>query len=786
MGTATETGPETSQLPVEVTSFVGRRAERTDIRELLAGSRLVTLTGFGGIGKTRLALKVASEVRRAFRDGVVFVPLASLSEPELLANSIAGALGLEGRSSRAAAAVTVEYLKERSVLLLLDNCEHVVDAVAVLADTLLRTCPDLRILATSREPLRIQGEAVHAVQPLSAPRRGDAAPLQQFEAVELFLERARALVPDIEVTPENRGAIATIVSRLEGIPLAIELAAGRLRAMTPQEMERNLTERWELVSRGSRTAPQRQRTMAACIEWSFDLCTPTERELWARLSVFADGFGIDAAREVCGAIDEPFDDVLLDLVDKSLVIPIAGSSRTTFRMLPPIRHRGRSRLEESGELEELRRRHRDWYAAYARTVAAEWPSAAQVAHLERLRRERPNVTAAIDFCTTTPGEAQPGLEIGACLLEYGEADGVYRDSRIYFDRLFAIDPARTEIRARALRAAAWFAAMQGELDRAGTLLEEGRGIAQEYGGHTEVLLTQAAAFVAMFSGDTEGAARLFEDARAGFRKHDDVGQEAHTLALAALNHVIQGDLAAALDAHERCVALTEPVGELWYRSYSLWIIGMALVVAGRTDEGKAAQRESLQLKRSTRDNLGIATSVEAVAYACADDEPARAAELLGAAAAIWARIETSTAALPGLHALHLQCVATVRAQLDADAYDEALARGRAHGPDAAIDLALEESSARTARKAPGAPRRTARRSGTSGELTPRERQIAELVATGATNKDIAGTLVISKRTAETHVEHILTKLGFTNRGQISAWVTEQSDAAGAKGSTGAR
>lgn len=785
MTSATDGGPETSQLPVEVTSFVGRRAERTEIRELLAAGRLVTLTGFGGIGKTRLALKVATEVRRAFRDGVVFVPLASLTEPDLVANTIAAALGLEGRSTRAAATVVVEYLRDRSTLVLLDNCEHIVDSVAILADTLLRTCPDLRILATSREPLRIQGEVVHAVQPLSAPRRGDAAPLQQFEAVELFLERARALVPDIEVTPENREAISTIVSRLEGIPLAIELAAGRLRAMSPQEMERNLTERWELVSRGSRTAPQRQRTMAACIEWSFDLCTPTERELWARLSVFADGFGIDAAREVCGTIDEPFDDVLLDLVDKSIVIPIGGYERTTFRMLPPIRHRGRAHLEQGDELTGLRRRHRDWYVDYARTVAAEWPTGAQVAHMERLRRERANLTAAIEFCTSTPGEEQAGLEIGANLLEYGEADGLYRDSRVWFDRLFARTTERTEVRARALRAAAWFAAMQGDVDRAGVLLEEGRSIAQEHGGHTDVLLTQATAFMAMFSGDTEGAVRLFDDAIAGFQKYDDVGQEAHTLALSALNHVIRGDLAAAMAAHERCVALTEPAGERWYRSYSLWIIGMALVVAGRVDEGKAAQRESLQLKRTTRDNLGIGTSVEAVAYSCAGSEPARAAELLGAADAIWSRIETSTVALPGLHALHVQCETTVRSLLEPAAFEEAFARGRALSPDAAVDLALDESTTPATRTAPGAPRRS-RRGGPTGALTPRERQIADLVATGATNKDIASTLVISKRTAETHVEHILTKLGFTNRGQISAWVTEQSESGGPGGAGGSR
>jgi serine/threonine-protein kinase PknK len=264
----------THVLPIEVTSFVGRRAERQQIRVLLNDARLVTLTGFGGVGKTRLAVRVATDLRRAFPDGVAFVPLATQTDPELVAQSIVTALGIQGRSTRAVTSSLVEYLAGRTMLIVLDNCEHLIDASAVLSDTLLRTCPDLRLLVTSREPLRIQGEAIHPVAPLSIPGDDDGdASLMEFEAVSLFVDRARAIVPEFELAADNRRAVAGIVSQLEGIPLAIELAAGRLRAMSPAELQRDLTRRWDLLSRGSRAAPDRQRTMKACIEWSFDLCT---------------------------------------------------------------------------------------------------------------------------------------------------------------------------------------------------------------------------------------------------------------------------------------------------------------------------------------------------------------------------------------------------------------------------------------------------------------------------------------------------------------------------------
>lgn len=741
---------------------------------MLSEARLVTLTGVGGVGKTRLALRVAADVRRAFTGGVYFANLAPHTDPEQVPYVVASALGLQGRSRRATITSLVEYLQSRSTFIILDNCEHVIDAAAVLADTLVRTCPDLRILATSREPLRIQGESVHVVHPLDVPPTGTAGPLLQYEGVTLFLDRAKATSPGFELTPDNRDAVAQIVRRLEGLPLAIELAAGRLRSMSPEDIAAHITERWELLSRGSRAAPDRQRTMAACIEWSFDLCSAAEKDMWARLSVFADGFELDGARAVCGSTEEPVEDVIATLVDKSIIVASAVGPTVRYRMLPPIRHRGIVHLRDTDQLLDLRRRHRDWCVSLTRHVVETWMSPRQIDGMARLRRELGNINSCLEFSWSEPGESGSGLAMGADLLEFGLADGLLRQGRLWFDRLLASGGAPPELRARALRTAGWWAAMQGDLDTAREQFAEGDRIAREVGGHTATLLTQARAFLAMFSGDAATAQTLFNEALAAFRASGDTAQEAHTLSLLGLAGCFLGDLEASLAAHEQCLAVTEPVGESWYRSYSLWIAGLATWAAGDTKTALELERRSLELRQKTRDPLGIGTSVEAIGWMIVDRDPERAACLLGGAQAIWERIETSTAALPGLHQFHLACVATARERLGDEAFQAAVETGRTTAQDTLISDALAEVSGVTRRARPA--RKRAVSAGSPSVLTPRERQIADLVASGLSNKDIATTLVISKRTAETHVENILTKLGFNNRNQIAAWVADDGAA----------
>lgn len=751
--------PTLRALPAEVTSFVGRREERQTVRALMTESRLVTLTGFGGIGKTRLALRVAADVRRAFSDGVRFVSLAGHSDPDLVAQAITSTLGMEGRSTRTAVSSLVEYLAERSMLLVLDNCEHLVDSVAVLADTLLRTCPSLRLLATSREPLRIQGEAVHHVRPLTVPAAGNGA-ARRSEAVDLFLDRARATVENFEVTDENRETVAAIVTRLEGIPLAIELAAGRLGSMSPTELDQTLDDAWEVLSRGSRAAPERQRTMGRCIEWSFRLCTPAERELWGRLAVFSDGFELDAARSVC-ADTTHIDDVLSSLVDKSIVTASTDCPTTRFRMLPPLRQRGLLHLQEHDELMPTRLRHRDWCTDLVVAVNRDWMSAGQLDGLARLRRELGNIQTALETCYTLPGEAEKGLWMGAHALELGLADGLFRQGRIWFDRLLAQTSQPTEARALALRTACWWAAMQGDLGRATRLLEEGERIADQFGGRTRVLLSQAAAFVAMFTGDYEDAADRFETVIKELDQIGEQSQAAHSLTLAALNHTFRGETDAALAAHAECLARTKAAGEEWYRSYSLWIAGLAAWVGGDTDLGVRLERESLRLKRQTGDQLATGTSLEALAWFCTDDDPDRAARLLGAAQDVWDHIETSTAALGGLHRHHMVCVQRLNSALGPARYDSLHQEGRTLGLAAAIDLALNETTVpdRPATAETGAPPPTL--------LTRREQEIADLAATGLTNAEIASKLVLSKRTVETHMGHVLAKLGLNTRHQLA-------------------
>lgn len=771
MGELAPTGDTTGRLPAELTSFIGRRGDRTELKRHLEESRLLTLTGFGGVGKTRLALRVATELRRAFTDGVTFVSLGEVNDPAWLPDTIASALGMQGRSTRTAPGSLVEYLGSREVLLVLDNCEHLVDEVAMLVDTLLRTCPRLRILATSREPLRATGESVHPVSPLTFPGHNETqqASLHEFEAVSLFLDRAAAAMPGFSLTADNRKAIADICHKLEGIPLALELAAVRLRAMSARELAHHLTDRWDLLTRGTRNAPERQKTMAACIEWSFELCTEIERDVWANLAVFAGGFELDAAQAVCVVPDSgDLPDVLLSLVDKSILTAEASGSATRYRMLPPLRHRGFQRLRELGGIAQARRAHRDFFVGLAERAEREWLGPNQIEWINRLRRELGNMRSALEFCFDEPDEAEPGLRMGASLLEFGLAEGLFRPGRTWFERLLPQVPELTMTKALALRTACWWASMQGDLESARALAAEGCDLASSLGEPATTLFTQTRAFVAMFSGDAAAATTLFEQALTRFRASGNNSQEAHTLALLALAYTFAGDPDSALARHEECLGITQPAGESWYRSYSLWIAGLATWAAGDVDRAIALERESLVLKRAMREKLGIGLGLEALAWIVATTDPQRATVLLGAAQSEWEATETSTNALPGLYAYHEHCVAELRSALAPELFETKWSEGAELSLDDAIELALAERP-QTRRRKVGSTKKS-----TEGGLTRRETQIAELVGQGLGNREIASTLVISKRTAETHVEHILAKLGFTSRNQIVRWVSDQS------------
>ena len=757
--------PLAGRLPAEVTSFVGRKFERSAVRNLLSESRLVTLTGFGGVGKTRLALKVATELRRAFEDGVCFVPLGALGQGEAVPDEIAGALGLHGRTTDTATGSVVEHLRQRRLLLVLDNCEHVVDAVAVIADAVLQHCPQVRILATSREPLRVDGEVLHAVSPLSCPGP-NAGDFQKSEAVQLFLDRAGASAPGFNLSERNRASVAAICTTLEGIPLAIELAAARLTTLSASELERGLTDHWELLSRGRRTAPYRQSTMAACIEWSFDLCTPAERKLWAKASVFVDGFERDAAIAVCSDPgDEPTTDTLASLVEKSVLSTTLDESGARFRMLPPIRQRGLAELQRAFDADEQRRRHRDFFLDLVDQAHAAWLGSDQLDWIDRIRREIGNIAEALNLCAADPDTADAGLRACGELLPFIHVQGLFRQGRRWCDRLLAC-PSRTSApRAMALRAACWWATMQGDMDSARAMVEEGRILTRSLGGEAEHLLTQAAGLVALYSGEPQTAGRLLEQAIKGLADSGNAAELAHSWMLLTIACAIGGDPERALSCHREGLAIVEPTGESWIRSWTLWGAGLAYWAHGDSASAQRVMKEALRLEQVMEEPMGICATMEAIAWIIAATDPEQSATLLGSAQNEWDRIEAAVFRLPGLDDLHQDSVNTARRLLGDDAFEHFWSLGRTLDQAGAIAFCLgDRPRGETILQEAASPQL----------LTARERQIAELIHAGLSNQQIADTLVISRRTVEGHVQHVLDKLGFTNRIQIAVWFGDES------------
>jgi len=771
MGQVAGWSDSVASLPAEVTEFVGRRHDRAEVRRLLSETRLVTLTGFGGLGKTRLALRMATELQRAYPDGVWFIPLGELADPDLIAETVAAALGMHDQSGRVDIEELSEHLRVRELLLVLDNCEHLVDACASVADVLLRTCPKVRILATSRETLRIEGEAVLPVAPLSLPTAGSEpeAPLQTFEAVRLFLERARHAVPDFTVTEENRASVVGICEQLEGIPLALELAAVRLRTMSAEELHQRLRNHWGTLELGSRRVADRHRTMTACLEWSYGLCSPEEQDLWERLSVFAGGIQLDAIQHVAGGSEESIsaervEQIVESLVDRSILTRDPGSGPARFSMLKILRRFGVGRLESAGRLEAARRRHRDWYAELLRHVDADWMSPRQVDWLRRLRREEPNLRLALEFCCSIPGEGTVGLELATRLRKYAVAYGWFSEGRTWLHRLLPLVPEPTMTRLRGLRAACWLAAFQGDHEVGEELLMEARELASRLDEPAASLVDQAAGLHAMFAGDLPESAARFKRALVGFQQNHLVSEQAESFVLLGLTCGFAADLSGATEAHQACLDICEPAGESWYRSYSLWHLGLVVWASGDATKAIQLEKQSLELKRSMDERLGVALCIEALAWIESQDHAARAATLLGAADALWTVMGTSVATQPGLLPLRETSETTLTTALGTEGYTAAYQQGNAMDAHLAMAYALEQ----TIESPPG----DATQAALPPRLTKRENEIARLITAGLSNKDIARKLVISPRTAETHVENILAKLGFTTRTQVAAWMHE--------------
>lgn len=679
-------------LPLELTSFVGRGTELAELKSLLSTSRLVTLTGIGGVGKTRLAIRAASEVVPDYPDGVRLVELGELRDGSLLIDVVAAALGMRDESGRPLRDVLVDFLRSRRLLLVLDNCEQVVDDVARLVEEVLSACPDLRLLTTSRERLGVAGESVLRIAPLAYPGADDTlGGTPGYDAIALFAERATAAVPGFRLTDENKRTVADIVSRLEGLPLAIELAAARLRAMSLDQLLERLADRYQLLTRGARGVPTRQQTLSWSVGWSYDLCTPAEQELWRRLSVFAGSFELEAAQDICGADMTEYEllDVVASLVDKSILVRTESDRVVRFRLLDTLRKYGRQRIEQTAEFSEIRRRHTDWYRRLAQQAAEQWFSSRQLDWLARVERETPNIREALEFSLSQDGQA--ALAISIALQPIWMCQGMLREAWRWTNRALARTPRDATLeRVRALYSVALLSPLLCDLATGAASAAEARALVEQLdAGRTTAGVALADGITALVNGDFERASVLLEEGLSG---GSDDSERENAMLLLGWTLEFAGDTARGLIWHEKALALAKSHDEVVYRAYALWSLGVGWWQYGRPERAELLLQDGLRATRKANDRRGAAGCLEALAWIAASRDPTRAVVMMGAADTLARAVGAQPIPLPRLVVFHEECVRSTRDALGVEAFDVARQRGSAMTFDDAVAYALSETA----------------------------------------------------------------------------------------------
>ncbi len=664
-------------LPDEPTTFVGRSSDLHAVGGLLASARLVTLTGVPGVGKTRLALQVAQRYRRRFPGGVWFVEIAAVRDSALIAHTIAHAIGLRQDVGGDPLALICEHLRGRRALLVLDNCEHVAQSCAVLVTTLRRAAPRLRVLVTSRHLLQATGEHLWHVQPMPA-LDGQSDPEVVGEAVELFTQRARVVVPTFELTAGNKAEVAAICHRLDGIPLAIELAAVCLRTMSLAQLLTGLDQRFELLNGRPPRAVGRHETLRAALDWSFGLCEPAERVLWARLSVFAGSFDLQAVEDVCTGDGIHFDD-LVDLVDaligKSLLAPTATATTVRYRMLETLRQYGREKLDERGEESPLVERYTQRYLLLAERADRDWFGPGQVALLDALECEHDNLRAAL-HALDTPRHAERAQRLAGALWFYWIFAGRLAEGRFWLDRALALSAEPTRARARALWADSLLAALEG--NRAGQCLaDEAHTLAERLADSTTLtraLVRQATA--AVYRGDPEAAMSPLREAIARNSRSPEPDDITEMLAHMGLGMAlfVQGDLAGAAQACRWSDQVCRAHGDQLMRVFTLNLLARIEWRAGELGQAAAHISEAL---RATTAPSSYATSIEQLAWvASTRRDHLEAAALLGAAHQVWQDHQLARMVQTAYFDVwHLDCRSRTTSALGEQAFDDAFRRG---------------------------------------------------------------------------------------------------------------
>ena len=804
--TALPSGQPKDNLPAEVTAFIGRQRELAAVTAAVGRDRLVTLRGAAGVGKTRLALRAAAGLRDGFADGCWLVQLSPLHAPELLPRTVSEALGLPDEAAGDALAVLADSLAERRLLLVLDTCEHLAGACAELAARLLDAAPGLRILATSRAPLGAPGEQALLIAPLDVP--ADDATAATADAVTLFVDRALAAVPGFALTPRNLPAVAELGRRLDGIPLALELAAVRLRGMPVEEMLARMSNRFGVLG-STRTSTDRHRTLHAAVAWSYNLCDEDEQRLWARLSVFPGSFGAAAAERVgqagAGA-------ALAGLADKSVVQFAADAGppgdEGRYQLLDTMREFGAEHLTAAAA-QRARARHRDYYLDLAEQAAAGLAGAAQAGWLRRLTAETANLRVALDFSFTTGGEAPAGRRMTRLLLPYWQMTGQFTEGRRWHWLAAAVggspagvaddsapDDSAIDDTAWAVYGGGVLAVQQGDFAAGGPLLDQAAALAAQ-GGDEDLAahVTDARGILAFNLGDLATARAQHQAAltvyqRAGFTDPAALVTYGRLASVCLLNF----ELDEAVSLCEECLRRCDETGEQWARGTALWVRGGARWLSG---DNAAAIDDALACLR-IKDQLGdlhtMAMCFDLLSVCLVGTgEFDRAAVLYGAGDALWALLNAPVLMGPGYSDLRRDGADTARTELGEERFEALAGYGAALPLPDAVAVAGGEvpavppgglGSAGAGGGAVGAGLGVVGGGGVAGtaggiggdqakRLTRREREVATLVAGGLGNRDIADQLFLSKRTVDSHIEHIFAKLGFSSRTQLTNWVLER-------------